>query len=316
MINAVDRLAGMCCAIAMACLLATACQQTDASNPRRRLVVVMHPAQSERIAAPLKQTLERALADTDVVMREETRQVDIVSALQNGKADIAFAYADIAYTAYVGQLDSHPFDHLRGIATLNSSPVYILVRPDSPITDLDDLRGRRVSLGLPGTRTAVTVQTVLDAFGSTVAESHEAFLEALEKLEAGAVDAVFAVGGYDPIERLQASVNAGRVRLLSLSRATTSRLRREHPFVHPMMLSRGPYQISPVLTIGVDRLLLCRDTLDRGIVYRVTQSFFDALSELSSSDQQLRQMDVEDAPGTPVPLHEGAARYYREQEQM
>jgi TRAP transporter TAXI family solute receptor len=276
----------------------------------------MHPAQSERIATPLKRTLERALADTDVLIREEPRQLDIVSAVQNGDADIAFAYADIAYTAYVGQLDHHAFDHLRGIAMLNSSPVYVLVRRDSKIQDLDDLRGRRVSLGLPGTRTAVTVQTVLDAFGNDVAESHEAFLDALDKLEAGTVDAVFAVGGYDPIEKLRASVDAGLVRLLSLSQATTGRLRREHPFVHAMMISHGPYQSSPVLTIGVDRLLLCRDTLDRGIVYRVTQTFFDALPELSSSDQQLRQMDVEDAPGTPVPLHEGAARYYREQEQM
>jgi TRAP-type uncharacterized transport system substrate-binding protein len=44
--------------------------------------------------------------------------------------------------------------------------------------------------------------------------------------------------------------------------------------------------------------------------------FFDTLPELSASDWQLRQMDVENAPATLVPLHKGAARYYREQEQL
>ena len=316
MIDGFQRRALACCATVALPLLVAACGPADASRPRQRLTVVMHPAQGERIAAALKRVLERALPATDVVIHEETRQLEIVSALQDGRADIAFAYADIAYAAYAGQLADRSFDRLRGIATLNTSPVYVLVRTDSKIHDLDDLRGRRVSLGLPGTRTAVTVQTVLDAFGADVIQSQDTFLDALERLEAGTVDAVFAVGGYDPIERLQAGINSGHVRLLSLSQATTGRLRREHPFLHPLVISHGPYQSSPLLTIGVDRVLLCRDAIDRGVVYRVAQAFFDALPELSAADQQLRQMDVADTPGTPVPLHEGAARYYRDQEQM
>ena len=276
----------------------------------------MHPSQRALMGDTMRRALQRALPGMEIEIREELRQLSVLTALQEGQLDVAFAYADIAYMAYVGQLDRRLFDRLRGIATLNMSPVYILVRTDSAIHDLDDLQGHRVNLGQPGTRTALTVQIVLEAFGSNVTTSYELFQDALANLEDGTTDAVFAVGGYDPIDRLQQSISSGRVRLLSLSRATTSRLRREHPFVHPLMIPEGPYQTAPVLTIGIERLLLTRDDLDSSIVYEVTRAFFESLSELSSSDQQLREMHVEDAPATAVPLHEGAARYYREQDQM
>jgi hypothetical protein len=70
------------------------------------------------------------------------------------------------------------------------------------------------------------------------------------------------------------------------------------------------------LTIGLDGLLVCRSGLDTDL-YGVTKAFFQALPELSAFDAPpLRQMNPEDASATPIPLHEGAARYYREQGAM
>ena len=74
---------------------------------------------------------------------------------------------------------------------------------------------------------------------------------------------------------------------------------------------------APGLTIGLDGLLVCRSGLDTDMVYGVTKAFFQALPELSAFDAPpLRQMNPEDASATPIPLHEGAARYYREQGAM
>jgi hypothetical protein len=83
--------------------------------------------------------------------------------------------------------------------------------------------------------------------------------------------------------------------------------------VIPRDLARG----APGLTIGLDGLLVCRSGLDPDIVYGVTKAFFQALPDLSAFDTpRLRQMNPEDASATPIPLHEGAARYYREQGTM
>jgi TRAP-type uncharacterized transport system substrate-binding protein len=69
-------------------------------------------------------------------------------------------------------------------------------------------------------------------------------------------------------------------------------------------------------TIGVDSILVCRRELDEGLVYELTKFFFQALPTLSFSQDALRSMDLEQAPATPIPLHAGAARYYRERELM
>lgn len=61
-------------------------------------------------------------------------------------------------------------------------------------------------------------------------------------------------------------------------------------------------------------MLLCRSGLDEELVYRLTKQLFAALPGLSVEESSLRTMDLEEAPATPVPLHEGAARYYREWE--
>jgi TRAP transporter TAXI family solute receptor len=295
---------------------ACACASPEPLPAPRALTVTMHPDQSARIGVMLKERLERALPGWDIDIREEHRQLEVMSALQDSTADVAFAYADIAYLAHVGSFHGRPFDRLRAIATLNMSPVYVLVRGDSDIEDIDDLQGRRVNVGQPGTRTALTVETILNTFGHNVTKSQEPFREALTKLESGELDVIFAVGGYDPILGLEKSINSGRIRLASVSKSAVSRLRRDHPFIHGIVLAPGLYHDQVVLTIGIERLLLCREGLDRDVAYQVTRAFFELLPDLSSADQQLRQMNVEAASATAVPLHQGAARYYREQEQM
>jgi TRAP transporter TAXI family solute receptor len=279
------------------------------------LRVVMHPIQSARIGATFKRGLVRALPDLDVQIREDVQETAVLTALQNAEADVAFAHADVSYLAYAGELDGRPLARLRGIATLNTSPLYILVRRDSDIRDLDDLRRRRVSVGPQGSGSALALQIVLHGLGDEVTKSYEPFHESMAKLAEGRVDAVFAVG-ENGLEGFPDGITGSATRLLSLSEMVTRRLRREHPLVRPLAIPRAVYQQGPISTIGIERLLMCREGLDEEMVYSVTQAFFESLPELSSSDRQLRQMDVENASATPVPLHAGAARYYREQEQM
>ena len=69
-------------------------------------------------------------------------------------------------------------------------------------------------------------------------------------------------------------------------------------------------------TIGVDSLLLCRAELDEDLVYNLTKAFFEVLPDLSSEVESLRLMNISRASATPIPLHRGAARYYRERELM
>ena len=291
-----------------------ACACTQKKLPpaaRDTLTVSLLPQQIPLLEAPLMSALSAALPAVNVRFVEQSSGIEYSMALQSGNADIALLYSDTAYLAFAGELDGRRYDQLRGVAELDPVPLYIIVRGGSSIRTVDDLRGQRVSLGARGSSTALTGGIALEALGITVTTSHESYPEAAAKLSEGALDAVFAIGNYPP-NRFQEVLRHG-ARILSLSEPTIARLHRRHPFVRGIVIPRTESGDTPALTIAVDRLLVCRSGLDERVVYEVTKAFFKALPDLSLIYAPLRQMNAEDALATPIPLHEGAARYYREQ---
>lgn len=272
---------------------------------------------------PLGERLADAFAGALPNMRVEVHTsggaVSNVEAIQRGEADVGLTFADVAYVAFVGQLDgsAKPFDRLRGMAALELTPVHLVVSGRSAIASVRDLRGRRVGVGPPGSGTALTAGLVLQAFGIGAAEVHtEAlpFNEAERRLEAGALDAMFDNAIY-PAASVANATRLG-ARLISITGPAVDTLRRAYPFFRLAFIPPDTYRRSPetIHTIGVESLLVCRSNLDEAVVYELTKRFFEALPSLSSSQDALRLIDLEQAPATPIPLHEGAARYYRERE--
>ena len=154
---------------------------------------------------------------------------------------------------------------------------------------------------------------MLKAFGIEPDRIHAAFMPVAEAAAAMAdrsLDAVFVIG-YPPAFRPL----IGKVaRLLPLAGAATDRLRREYPFFRPMKIPEGVYPGGAIQTLGVERLLVCRSELDTDLIYRFTKTFFEVLPVLASQFESVASTSVELAPATPIPLHDGALRYYRERE--
>src|SRR5579864_8666205 len=106
------------------------------------------------------------LPEIDFHVRPSAGAVANVEAIQRGEADLGFAFADVAYIAFVGRLDSSgPFDNLRGVAVLELTPVHLVVGRDTGILDVSQLRGRRIGVGPPGSGTSLTANLILEAFG-------------------------------------------------------------------------------------------------------------------------------------------------------
>jgi TRAP transporter TAXI family solute receptor len=180
-----------------------------------------------------------------------------------------------------------------------------------------DLRGRHVAVGPPGSGTALTAELVLRAHDIDPSHVHTdalPFNEAARRLVDGTLDAMFDTAMY-PTSAVELSAAAG-ARLIPLAGAPIDRLLHEYPFFRAAAIPRGAYPgvTEAVHTIGVDGLLICRRDLDQDLVYDLTRRFFDALPTLSLSRGTLRLIDLDEAPATPIPLHEGAARYYRARE--
>ncbi len=304
-------------ATALAIAVASACRQPDAPAVRR--TVRLTTGTPGAAFHPLSQALARAWAAAfpllDVKTRNSAGSVANVEAIQSGNADVGLAFADVAYTAYVARLTNGApeADSLRGIAVLELAPVHLVVRRDSAVKRVADLRGCRVAVGPGGSGLAITAQLVLAALGIDLKDVRvESLLynEAAERLKAGTIDALF-VTGRDPVEAVREAIGAG-ARMLPLAGPAIERLRHEYPFYRQTLIPGGTYpgHPDPLDTIGVDSLLVCRRGLDEALVHDLTAQFFAVLPSLP----MLSFMDLDQAPATPIPLHEGAGRYYRERE--
>jgi uncharacterized protein len=267
--------------------------------------------------AALADAFAKTLRDITIEVKPSTGAVANVKAIQAGEADVGFAFADVAYLAYVGELDGEPsrFDQLRAIAVLQLTPVQLVARKASGIESVDDLRRRRVSVGPPGSGTALTTRLIFEAFGITPADVYTeslSFNEASVRLTNGTLDAMFDTAIY-PAESAERALRAG-ARLVPITGPGVERLRRAYPFLKPTLLPRDTYPgANAITTVGVDSLLVCHRALDETIVHDLTAKLFQALPSMSSF-RRLRLAELDEAPAAPIPLHDGAARYYREQE--
>ena len=106
------------------------------------------------------------------------------------------------------------------------------------------------------------------------------------------------------------------LRFLPIDRAVINRLRGSWPFLKPVTIAANqlPGQSRPVETMGSEWLLVCRSDLSEDLVYQLTREFFAQLPALARAHGEAALIDPEQAPAAPIPLHAGAARYYRERE--
>lgn len=295
------------------------CQGADNSSLRPAVVplrLVTGPVGGGSL--PLGEEIAAALGagmpNIDIETVHSAGAVSNVRAIQRGDAQLALTFSDVAYLAFSGHLGSSDprFDQVRGIAVLQVTPIALVVRPGLNVTGPQDLRGLTVGVGPEGSGTAVTASLILRAYGLDESELHIesiGFQEGVTKLLHGKLDAMFD----NAIIRSEALKRAadGGARFVPIEGPASDRLRREYPFLRVTVIAPELYGTA-VRTIGVDGLLICRSDLDETLVYEITRQLFASLRSLGRG--VLRFMDVKQAPATPVPLHPGAARYYRERE--
>jgi TRAP transporter TAXI family solute receptor len=238
--------------------------------------------------------------------------VENLLALQRDEADFVMTFADVAYLGFVGRLPHVPqrLDHLRGVATLATLPFQVAVRGNRSIDSIRSLKGMHVGIGPPGSACPLTADLVLHAYGLSLRDLdvHElSFDSASQALIGGTLDASFYCGPYpyDPV----VTALAGGARLLQITGAPIEQLRADYPYVKTMSIPPGTYgNVDRIRTIGVDGLVATRSSLSESDVYKMTKAFYSAVPKMNV------RLDPSRAPATSVPLHPGAARYYREQE--
>jgi uncharacterized protein len=234
-----------------------------------------------------------------------TREVDVGLTLGDASADAARG---------TGAFDSPVA--MAALARTYDSFVHLVVRADSPITEVRDLAGRRVGLGALGSGTRVIAGRVLTVAGldpAAVTGTDDPLEQAAAALAAGRLDAFFFVSGL-PNSAVVRLIEQTPIRLIDLA-----------GLLPEMVSAHGPgYTLGPVPastydlpgaaeTLSVTNHVVVHPDLDDTVAYAVTRVMFEEQAAIDRVAPGVGQPNLGAAVFTsPLPLHRGAERYYRE----
>lgn len=220
--------------------------------------------------------------------------------------------------AAAAQLGLPPFalrEPPQAVGRLFDDYVHLLVAGESPVHRLADLAGRTVSLGPVGSGSALVAGRLLEVSGlqGRVVQQRLGFSEALTALDQGRLDALFWQGGL-PTRSIARLARRRPIRLLPLGEFLGPMRVRHGPYYRAASIPRGAYGNATLVdTIAVPDLLVTSAATDPVLVHEVIRLVFDHRQRLERAVPTAAQLDLRAAIATsPVPLHEGALRYYRE----
>ncbi|MDZ5646517.1 TAXI family TRAP transporter solute-binding subunit [Nitrospirillum sp. BR 11828] len=207
--------------------------------------------------------------------------VENVEALRTGRYETGLVQADIGFLAYKGKgpyAGKPPFTDLRALANLYSETVHLVVRGDSPIKTVNDLKGRRVALGEKGSGTLPTALLILQAHDLSEKTVQPFYLNpgtAGDRLASGQLDAFFIIGGY-PLPAVADVAARLPVRLISIIDARLPRLSPGLPlFTETMIGGDGAYVGVPeTKTLGVGAQWLATTALPDELAYGIVKALW------------------------------------------
>lgn len=247
--------------------------------------------------------------------------VDNLNAIAAGERDLGISQSDWQFHAYNGSssFEGKKNDKLRAVFSIHPEPFTIMARQDANINGFDDLKGKRVNVGDPGSGTRATMKVILDAKGWTEKEFKVASeLKAAEMASAmcdNNLDAITYNVGH-PNGALKEAAASCDVKLVPVAGEAIDKLVEANPYYAKATIPGGLYKGAdePTDSFGVYATLVTSSDVDADKVYAVVKAVFDnfdRFKRLHPAFENLKQEEmIKNALS--APLHEGAARYYKE----
>ena len=244
-----------------------------------------------------------------------------INAIKAGDMDMGVAQSDWQFHAYNGssQFEGDKFDKERAVFSVHAEPFNVIARADSGIESFDDLKGKRVNVGNPGSGQRATMEVVLDAKGWTMDDF--ALASELKPAEQAAalgdnkVDAIIYTVGH-PNGSIQEAVSTVDAKLVPVEGETIDKLVTDNPFYAYSTIPGGMYKgtDADVKTFGVKATFVTSADVDEEVVYEVVKAVFDNFDRFKKLHPAFENLKEEEMikDGLSAPLHDGAAKYYKE----
>lgn len=251
-------------------------------------------------------------------VRATKASVENLNLLQIARGQLAFALGDSVADAWKGNEDAGfraPRDRLRAIAGIYPNYIQIVASQASGIRSLEDLRGKRISVGAPRSGTELNARAIFKAAGLSYKDMGQVefkpYAESVELIEKGQLDATLQSAGLG-MAAIRELAERMPITFVAIPQQVVSRIGGAY---QPGIIPAGTYkgQASDVTTATITNLLVSQTSVSDDLAYQMTRLLFENLGRLAEAHPAAKDIQLERATnGLPIPLHPGAERFYRE----
>ena len=244
-----------------------------------------------------------------------------INTIRNGELEFGVAQSDWQYHAYHGTSkfeDQGKFEGLRAVFSVHPEPVTIIAHDDSGISNITDFKGKRVNIGNPGSGTRGTWEVIEAALGW---ERSDLKLAAeMKSAEMGMavcdrkIDAYFWLVGH-PSAATQEALSTCDSHLVNATGDAIDKLVADNSFYRTATIPVGMYDNeSDIQTFGVGATFVTSADVPEEVVYVVVKAVFDNFDNFKKLHPAFGNLNPEEmiSDSLSAPLHDGAAKYYKE----
>ncbi|HOM42936.1 MAG TPA: TAXI family TRAP transporter solute-binding subunit [Bacillota bacterium] len=267
----------------------------------------------------MAQIFNSKIQNMNVTAQATGASVENLKLIGQKEAELAIVQNDMTDYAYNGTeaFKDSKVENVRVIANLYPEVIQIVSSADSGIKTLTDIKGKKFSVGAPGSGVEANARQLLDVMGMTYNDfsaNYLSFAESADSLKDNHIDGFLFVSGI-PNAAIQDTATTSSLNFVSIPDDVIKKLIDKYPFFTEIVIPAGTYkgQTADVKTVAMKATLVAGAEVPEKVIYDLTKALFENQPELASAHAKGAELSLESAVnGVSVPFHPGAEKYYKE----
>jgi uncharacterized protein len=269
----------------------------------------------------LANVLSKALPGVEATAEVTSASVDNIKLIGATKVDIAFTLADTAADGFNGVGKFKEKVPVRALAVLYANKSQWVTVEGTGVQKMQDLKGRRIATGAPGSGTEIIALRILEAYGidpeKDVTREKLSVAESVNALKDRKIDAFFWSGGVPTAAVTDLAATPGmKIKLLDHADAIPAMVKKYGGLYVKGTIPAGAYpgQAKAAEVADVWNLLVVNEKMDEKLAHDIAKTVFEKKADLAAVHSEAKNLDLSKQyeVGSPVPFHPGAARYFSE----
>jgi len=271
------------------------------------------------LGVALSQIYAKAIPNARATAQVTKASAENLNLLQAGRGELGFSLGDAVSDAWKGDAEAGfktKLDKLRGLSATYNNYIQIVANADSGIKALADLKGKRISVGAAKSGTELNARAILKAAGLTYADlgkvEYLPFGESVELMKNRQLDATLQSAGLG-VASIRDLATSIKIVVIPVPADVVAKVgdAAYQAAVIPANTYAG--QTVDVATAAIPNFLVTHAGVSDELAYKMTKSLYENLDTLYAAHNAAKTIKLENAAkGMPIPLHPGAARYYKE----